>query len=520
MGTGKTSVGKQVARDLGKKFVDTDDLLEKKFDQSISEIFESLGESAFREAERELCKNLAKKSDHVISTGGGFVLSEDNFNKLAHHSLFCLNAKPDTILKRIESNGYRPLLNKAKENKLRYITKLLNERKPSYDRIAHQIEADEESVEEIAEQIINRYKLEQEILQPPYSVARVAGGGFYAICQKNGLLKNLGKALLWANISPCKVAIISNPNIIKLYGETLTSSLKKNGYLPEILSISKGEQHKTLGTVSKLYDKLIALKMTRSDAVLALGGGVVGDMAGFVASTFIRGMNLIQVPTTLLAMVDSSIGGKTGVNLDQGKNLVGTFYSPKAVFVDSHLLKSLSDKEIANGFAEMVKHGVIAAPKLFEALYENDFSNVGKLIKQAIKVKVDIINKDPYESEKRLVLNFGHTFGHAIELASKFAISHGQAVSIGMVAAGNLSASLGMCEESIPRVISECLEHLNLPINIKGYTTKQLWQNMAVDKKKKGNSLRLVVPVGIGIMAIVENPPAEIVMEAIQSILV
>jgi len=262
--------------------------------------------------------------------------------------------------------------------------------------------------------------------------------------------------------------------------------------------VPDGEAHKTLAAVRNLYDCFIESGLDRSGVVIALGGGVVGDMVGFAAATYLRGVPLVQLPTTFLAMVDSSVGGKVAVDHPRGKNLVGAFKQPELVIADSETLSTLPDRELANGLAEVVKAGLIGDPALFEQIEEHGPAPHIWLVERAMRVKTTIVEGDPYEQGRRAVLNLGHTFGHALELLSGYALSHGQGISIGLVAAARLSARLGLCDRALAPRIEAVLACLGLPTRYQDFTPTQIWEAMATDKKRRGKTLHFILLRDVG----------------------
>ncbi|MBK8988880.1 MAG: 3-dehydroquinate synthase [Chloroflexi bacterium] len=276
-----------------------------------------------------------------------------------------------------------------------------------------------------------------------------------------------------------------------------------------VITVPAGEHHKTLSTVQRLYDELLAAGLDRTGTIVALGGGVVGDMAGFAAASYLRGVDFVQCPTTLLSMVDASVGGKTGVDLPQGKNLVGAFKQPTAVLADVSTLRTLPPAEFAAGMAEVVKHGLIASPGLFARLAIGDWrlhadnqaliANLASLVLEAVQVKRDVVQQDPFEQGRRAVLNLGHTFGHAIEQVSGYAVRHGEGVAMGLAAAAHLSARLGFCDPALPTRIEAVLQNVGLPTRIPANLPPQrLYQAMGHDKKKAAGKLRFVLLRDVG----------------------
>lgn len=299
-----------------------------------------------------------------------------------------------------------------------------------------------------------------------------------------------------------KYAIITDSKVEKLYGLVLKRLLKNDGIACEIFSFPEGETSKNLKTVETLAKHLVGKNFDRKDAILALGGGVTGDIAGFLAGIYMRGIPYIQIPTTLLAMVDASVGGKTGVDLNEGKNLIGLFNQPKAVFIDTDYLKTLPETQIRNGLAEVIKYGIIRDKKLFIFIERNlpkilslEPKTLNKIIEQSVKIKTRIIEKDEKESGERMLLNYGHTYGHVIEKSSGYKLPHGYAVSIGMVLANKLAVTKKILDKKSSERIKNLLIKANLPVaTIKIPTLKDLKS----DKKKHGNIINFILPTGIG----------------------
>jgi shikimate kinase/3-dehydroquinate synthase len=311
------------------------------------------------------------------------------------------------------------------------------------------------------------------------------------------------------------VALVSDDVVGPLYADRVVASLEGADLRVARCTMPAGEAHKTLDTVSDLYGQFLAAGLDRSGLVLALGGGVVGDVAGFAAATFMRGLSLVQVPTTLLAMVDSSVGGKTGVDLPAGKNLVGAFKQPALVAIDPATLATLPAADFRAGLAEVVKAGVINSPELFDRL-EDGQVNLSWIIRQAVAVKVAVVEADPYERGRRAVLNLGHTFAHAFEVLSDYQLRHGEAVAMGLAAASRLAVDLGRCPPDASRRIVALLDHLGLPTTIPDYDPEAVWEAMTSDKKKRGKRLRFVLPLNIGQVDIFDDVPRRAVLAALK----
>ncbi|MFH1533387.1 MAG: 3-dehydroquinate synthase [Nitrospirota bacterium] len=325
---------------------------------------------------------------------------------------------------------------------------------------------------------------------------------------EDGITKRIPEILEKTEVGK-KYAIITDTIVEKLFAKKLQNALKRKKIKSEIISFKKGEQSKTMTTAEKLGEEMINKGFDRQDAVIALGGGVVGDLGGFVASIYMRGIPYIHVPTTLMAMVDSAIGGKTGVDLKNGKNLMGTIIQPKVVFVDMAFLKNLPLKQIQNGLAEVIKYGVIKDKRLFKFLEQNmekilkkDPAALKYILKRSIKVKVDIVRKDEREKTGlRATLNYGHTYGHALEKLSGYKLLHGHAISIGMVIINKLAVAKGTLKEKHANRIKKLLISAGLPVTTMKKITKK---DLLSDKKKEGDYVNLILATKIGSATIVK----------------
>lgn len=514
MGTGKTSVGAEAARRLGRKFVDMDAEIEKRMGKPIPRIFAEDGERTFRWMEATLCQELSARQGLVIATGGGtLVASDSRARMMASGVVICLTCAVDEVLRRV-NEGNRPLLDVADPRA--EVERLLAERRHAYAVIPWQIDTTALSVEEVVERVVE--------LAETVTLSVRYPGGTYPIHVGAGLLAHIGGALRAAGAPEgSSVAVVSNPIVAPLYGEQTVQALRRAGFRPVACSIPDGEQHKTLATVAALYDQFLAGGLSRGDTVLSLGGGVTGDVAGFAAASFMRGVRFAQAPTTLLAMVDASVGGKSGVDLPQGKNLVGAFKQPALVLSDPAVLATLPAAEIRSGMAEVIKHGVIGAPDLFAELGQGGKGakgqgNWGKMIAWAIRVKIKVVEDDPYEQGRRAVLNLGHTVGHGLERLSGFTLRHGEAVGIGMVAAARIAAELGRADPALADRVEATLVAWGLPVRCPPFDADAIWEAMAHDKKRRGHSLRWVLPRAIGEVEIVEDAPQETVKSILRDL--
>ncbi len=326
---------------------------------------------------------------------------------------------------------------------------------------------------------------------------------------EKGLWQKIPSILQQQNFGE-KYIIIADKNTEKLFGRTLRDNLKRVGIKAILVSFSAGEKSKNLHTVEKIVSHMLKAKVTRSDCVIALGGGVTGDLAGFIASIYMRGIKLIHIPTTLLAMVDSSIGGKTGVDLPAGKNLAGTFYQPQAIYIDPNLLNKLPQAEMRNGYAEIIKYGIIIDKKLFRLLEEKhklvlkrNLSILNTIIVQCCKIKASVIQEDEHENNLRMVLNYGHTLGHALEKLSSYKISHGRAITMGMRAINKICYKESILKEKTVIRINNLFNLYGLTEDVnKLYSQKRdyqkLWKLMQNDKKAQKSKIRFVIIKDIG----------------------
>lgn len=346
----------------------------------------------------------------------------------------------------------------------------------------------------------------------------------YNILIEKGSLANLGAEMSRLNLGK-KVLLVSNPEIFDYYGHTAVNSLEKAGFTVFTHLIPAGENYKTLDSIAQVYDTALAHRLERSSTMVALGGGVIGDMTGFAAATWLRGINFVQVPTTLLAMVDASIGGKTGVNHPQGKNLIGAFYQPKLVLIDPDVLKTLPVREFRAGMAEVIKYGVIWDAELFQQLEDSDnlasFSQIdGELLQTIItkscQAKADVVCTDEKEAGLRAILNYGHTIAHGIEsLTGYTSVNHGEAVAMGMVAAGAIAVKLGMWTAGENQRQTDLIEKAALKTRIPPLNADEMVNALTADKKVKDGKVRFILPTAIGQVTISDRVTPTLVREVL-----
>ena len=487
VGAGKSTVGKILARNLSLPFVDSDQVIEANAGMSIFEIISQQGEATCRDLETAALKQIINNQESVVALGGGALLRDGNRLLIERNgSLIFLAADFETLQGRLHSDSNkRPLLAGDLSEKL---TTLLAKRKEHYDTFPLRFDANQ-LPEKIAAQIqiaLGRFHLS-------------AMGDYDVIV---GQVSNL------TNFPMQNPIIVTDENVATFHLDKIESVLQASGCEAKSVVLPAGEQHKNLETISYLWKSLLEHGLDRKSTIIALGGGVIGDMAGFAASTYMRGTNWIAVPTTLLSMVDASLGGKTGFDLPEGKNLIGSFYPPKLVLADPGFLLTLPEREFCSGMAEVVKHGIISDPELFVSCSLGlDWikAHLEETVKRAMAVKIQVIEEDPFEKGMRATLNLGHTVGHAVELVSQFELRHGEAIAIGMVTEANYAEQIGLARKGLTSEIASVLSRFGLPVSIpSGLPRDEIIHVMAVDKKKHATAIRFALPVEIGKVELVE----------------
>jgi 3-dehydroquinate synthase len=513
MGTGKTTVGKLLAEKLGREFIDTDQLIEERQGLSIPEIFDQLGESAFRQMEADIARELGQRKGLVISTGGRLMLDPANVAALSVTGrVFCLVATPQEILSRIESDTdhRRPLLDVP--NPGEQVVELLRERKKGYQRFL-KMATDATRPNDITDNLLEFLDKSQThfaVEIPSYPHEYIVGNGILPFTRQlagtDGML-----------------VVVTDSVVGELYSRSC-------GSVDHVITIGDERQIKTMATVQKIYDQLLEVGFDRSGTIVALGGSVIGDIAGFVAATFMRGVNLVQCPTSLLAMADTSIGGKNSLDLPQGKNLIGSFKQPSLVIADVATLMTLPAEEIISGMAEIIKHGLLADTALLEKVERGDWhlksdflhsahSEIQSLVAQSIQVKITYVQKDPFDEGIRKQLNMGHTFAHAIEKVSNNSVRHGEAVAMGLAAAADLSVRLGYCDTHLKQRIDAVLTKVGLPNRIPEELSPELILDaMRQDKKRLGQSIRLVLPVEAGKVFVPDDITKQDILRTLETI--
>ncbi len=489
-GSGKSAAGRLLAESLNLPFFDLDTEIETHSGHSIAEIFASEGEAGFRRTERTELQRLLGASDSVVTLGGGALLNDETrLGVEARGMVLCLSASLHTLVERLaDDRVQRPLL---EGEPVRRLEALLAQREAHYASFPLHLDTTALSPGEVA-------------WQAQVRLGRFYVGGMDAGCSvlvQPGGLDDLGERLRSCGLEG-PLAVVSDETVAALYAARLDRSLAAAGYSSQWVVLPAGEQHKTIQSVGRLWEAFLSAGLERRSTVVAVGGGVVSDLAGFAAATFLRGLRWVIVPTSLLAMVDASLGGKTGADLPQGKNLVGAFHSPEVVLADPQVLSTLPPIELRCGLAEVIKHGVIGDADLVDNLQRHlpeTQTDWDELVRRSMGVKIRVIQEDPLEKGQRAVLNFGHTIGHAVETASGFQIRHGEAVSIGMVAEARLAEKIGLAEGGLAGRIADLLISIGLTTEIPHTLDRQaLLTAMRVDKKRQAGKTRFSLPVQMG----------------------
>ena len=513
-GSGKSTIGRVLARRLDLPFIDLDTVIESVAKQKIPDIFACEGEVGFRIRESAALASVITGSPSVIGLGGGALLKPENraMAEAAGEILF-LDADAATLQGRVNrSPGTRPLLSTPtsdcaqppKAGQGKPISQLLAERAGHYASFPHRVIVADRPQDETAD-----------AAQTALGLYRVSGmGSAYNVRVGKGLLNTLGTRFRELGCGD-RTVIVGDSHTLPLYGERAAASLRAQGVHVSLVAIPAGEETKTVATVSTLWSAFLKAGIERGHAVIALGGGVTGDLTGFAAATWLRGVRWIGLPTTLLAMVDSGLGGKTGADLPEGKNLIGAFHPPALVLADTATLATLPVRELRCGLAEAVKHAVIADPGLLNSLprfafcREQDSSAAGSclsgsdwlapFVARAMAVKIRVIQQDPFEKGIRAALNLGHTIGHGIEKATRFAVQHGEAVAIGTVLEASLAEELGLAKPGLAEQLAELFASVGLPVTLpQDIDLAEVRDAMTLDKKKSGGKVRFALPLRIG----------------------
>ncbi|HEX8727632.1 MAG TPA: 3-dehydroquinate synthase [Ktedonobacterales bacterium] len=527
-GAGKTTVGQALAALLGWRFLDLDNAIVEASDASIPAIFASEGEAGFRAREADALAGALTRSRLVIATGAGIVERAENLDRaLAEGWVVALEAAPTTALRRAEAEAtaqgraigdLRPML--AAPDALARIEALTARRQPHYAHAHAHIDTDDLAPEAIAARIAAT--LVARGLHPATGCVSVArrvnlGAGYDAVVGW-GALGELPARLTALSLPP-RLSLVTDSAVGPLYAAPLVERLRAAGFAPEVFTVPAGEASKSREWLNALHDWLAERRIERGEALLALGGGMVGDLAGFAAATWLRGLSLIQIPTSLLAQVDASIGGKVAIDHPRGKNLVGAFYQPRLVVADPATLLTLPTRQRVEGWAEVIKHGAALDAAYFAALEEKAEALLAvepgvttTIIAGSVAIKAGIVEGDEREGEggRRALLNFGHTLGHAIETVTGYqSWLHGEAVSAGMVFAARLGQRIGVTPPAVAARLETLLARFGLPTRLDGLSAPALLRATLWDKKARGGTVRWILLTDLGDATLAASAPEE-----------
>ncbi len=496
MGSGKSTIGKLLADYLGWELVDTDAVLEQKAGKPITEIFANDGEEHFRSLERQLAEDLKTRQNCVFAAGGGMLMQKRNHENLCKNALVVhLQAPVETLLDRLDQTETRPLLGINPEINL---NKIYQERKSVYESLLLQINTDNKRPNHVAQEILVHFvRIHNHLYEGEFKVRSGLNllstlPGIFSDNQISSPVFILADAAIWH--------LVENWWLQKL------SEFTENKCKFVTIPLPGNEETKSSEVIFSLWEQLVEQGVQRSSAVIVIGGGVLGDVGGFIASTILRGIHLIQIPTTLLAQIDAAIGGKTGINIKTNKNMVGTFYPANHTLLDPLFLITLSQREFSCGLAEMIKAAVIADVEFFEFL-ETNLDQIQQrrldVLLQAVewsaKIKLAIVSEDLLDkSGRRALLNLGHTLGHALESVSEFDLRHGEAVAVGMVLATRLAIKRRFCEPGVLKRLTTLLKSARLPVVMPKYPIEKILEKVKLDKKRSQDVLQFVIPTEIG----------------------
>ncbi|WP_424360678.1 3-dehydroquinate synthase [Methylocystis parvus] len=554
MGSGKSAIGQRLAARVGLPFVDADAaIVEAAAGMTIPEIFAKYGESYFRDGERRVIMRLLNAGQIVLATGGGAFMDPRTRERISERAVsIWLDADLKTLMKRVRRKNDRPLLHT--EDPEETLRQLLEKRRPLYELADIRVESRDEPQDVMVEETLAALAAELPRIDATRRAAQkkdftkamthlhleraqteqgathretvhvALGGRSYDILIGSHLLEEAGEHI--KRVAPgAACAIVTDENVARLHLPTLEESLKKAGVRYATIVVKPGEQSKSLATFGRVCDEVLAAKIERRDLIVAFGGGVVGDLAGYVAASVRRGSRFVQIPTTLLSQVDSSVGGKTGINSAYGKNLIGAFHQPLLVLADVDVLRTLSLREFRAGYAEVVKYGLIGDKRFFEWLEADAeavfHSRAEQICAVAVscETKATIVARDETEQGDRALLNLGHTFGHAFELLTNYdseRLVHGEGVAIGMACAARFSARLGLCSTDDADRVARHLHGVGLPTEIRqipGWSgdAQAILAAMYQDKKVEGGALTFILMRGIGEAFIAKSvEPAEV----------
>ena len=535
--TGKTVVAQKVAECLHWTFIDTDDEIVRLSGKTIPEIFKQDGEAKFRQLEQKVLKQACHQEQVVIATGGGAIIDPQNQNLILETSVVvCLEARPETIYRRLRHDTLysanpvvRPLL--AGDNPLERIKQLKAKRQPYYAIADWTVNTDNLTIDEVSQEVIKGWQYTSRHRDKQSAEADLAcrvetATANYPVFVGWGILDKLGEKMKQAGLSGT-ANIISDEIVFSIYGARVKKTLEKAGFAVNSCVVPPGEASKNIDQATRIYDFLIEHRVERNDVIIALGGGMVGDLAGFVAATFLRGLPWLQVPTSLVAMTDASIGGKVAVDHPHGKNLIGAFYQPSLVLADVKALATLSQRELTSGWAVVIKHGLILDADLLKLLEDRSQDLVklkpditSKVIARSAAIKCRIVSEDEKETGIRTLLNYGHTIAHGLEAASRYdRFLHGEAVAIGMMGAARLSHRLGLLSPEAVERQQAILQKFGLPVDCSGVPLADVLEAMELDKKVRDKSIRWVLLTDIGRAVIRSDVSKKEVLNVLQEVI-
>lgn len=533
-GAGKSAVAGLLARRLGWTAVDTDALVEAAAGRDIATIFRDDGEAAFRERERAAVREACAAGECVVAAGGGAPVDAQNAEELWRDAfVVALQARPATALARLAATGERRPLLEGPE-RMERIGAQQEARAAVYGLADWTVRTDGLTPEHVAIEIERAARDHAAELLAARASASAAPDPLvvfevrtatarYPIVVGWDILDSLGERLREMGLGGT-AHIITDTTVQAAHGERALASLRRAGIDADVCAVPPGESSKSLERAASVYDWLVARKAERGHVIVGLGGGVAGDLAGFVAATFLRGMPLVLAPTSLLAMVDASVGGKVAVDHREGKNLIGAFYQPRLVFDDVALLRTIAPRELAAGWAEVVKHAFILDAELLAMLESRPEAAVAldpvfatQLVARNAALKGRIVSDDERETAGlRITLNYGHTIGHGIEAATAYGeYLHGEAVAIGMMGAAAISVRMGLLDPRVAARQETLLRKLGLPLRAPGVGAERVLAAMALDKKVRGRRIRWVLLAAAGRTVIRDDVPEALVREVV-----
>ncbi|OIR09734.1 3-dehydroquinate synthase [mine drainage metagenome] len=526
MGAGKTTVGKLLAKQLGKTFIDSDEEIQRRTGVTIPHIFDVEGEAGFRSRESCVIQDLLKLDNIVLATGGGAILSANNRPMMKQNGVVVyLKSSVHDLWQRTRHDHNRPLL--QTENPRAKLQELHDLRDPLYTETADVvIHTGKQSVQILLEKLQHKLESFNQMTENEKAVQTLnveLAERSYSIHIGSGLLDNV--ELLVSHIPHKRAVIVSNTTVAPLYLQGLSEKLGSKGVQVQSIILPDGEQYKNSESLNSIYDALLSARNERSTPLIALGGGVIGDITGYAAATYLRGVPFIQIPTTLLSQVDSSVGGKTGINHPLGKNMIGAFYQPLVVLADTATLNTLPDNELRAGIAEVIKYGLIRDLPFLEWLEANmekllarDTDALQYAIAHSCRNKAEVVGADERESGERALLNLGHTFGHAIENGMGYGVwLHGEGVAAGTVMAADLSQRLDWLNTEDVLRVRRLFERAGLPVTGPRLGAEKYLQLMGLDKKVEDGKIRFILLKSLGNAVITSDVPKPLLEQTLEA---